>query len=175
MSHRPFWLKFLLLGFGGLSLLLGLALVYGTWSLQQQATHTQGTVLELVERKVSKSEGKIQYAIRYEFTTDAGERIEHTTEWSTPTAQYAVGEPIPVAYAPDDPANHVAGGLFAVWMFPIGTVLFGAVLLIVWGSWLRGNEAVDELITVGGFKHKKNWKAALKFDTNDDSSDKQAA
>ena len=154
-------------GSGWAALLLGLLTTWGTYTFLRDATHTEGTVVELIEVKPKSKGDGIQYRPRYEFTDTAG--VVHTleTDWQATHPGYATGDAIPVAYDPAAPAGAVAGGTIAQWVLPAGLLAMGAVILVAGSGWLDAGLNVE----VGGKWKRVKGKKSARHDESDDAAD----
>lgn len=117
------------LAFGLLSGGIGAGFALNTYSFYQTAVETEGTVIEMVERR--DSEGDVSYAPRVRFETNEREDITFTSSMSSNVFLHSVGDEVPVSYDPERPSrakiNTAANNLVAPLMFGIFGIIFGGI------------------------------------------------
>lgn len=120
----------------GAAMLAGAFLLYqNTRTFVEDATRTEGTVVELVE---SRSSDSTTYRPVVDFTTSTGETIRFTSSSGSNPPSYSVGEKVALFYLADAPQQAKIDGYFSLWGAPtivggLGSVFFliGAGVMLV--------------------------------------------
>lgn len=120
----------------GAAMLAGAFLLYqNTRTFVEDATRTEGTVVELVE---SHSSDSTTYRPVVDFTTSTGETIRFTSSSGSNPPSYSVGEKVALFYLADAPQQAKVDGYFSLWGAPtivggLGSVFFliGAGVMLV--------------------------------------------
>jgi hypothetical protein len=112
---------------GVLLLVLGIGLAVGSVLIERYERHlragaarTTGTVVNVLER------GSIAARV-IRFQTGTGEHVDFTASVKGKPGRYALGDTVPVFYAPDNPRF---AGLDDVWTRWLGTMLTGGLALV---------------------------------------------
>lgn len=123
----------------GLSLLLGLgAMLHSQWRFKQTALRTQGEISSVELQRYRNKEGEreiycatVAYRIaNLDYSVSAG-------GCSNPAA-YEIGDPVPVLYQPDNPADARVDSFLSLGLIPLLLALFGSfftligILVIAW-------------------------------------------
>jgi hypothetical protein len=116
------WIAWLILGIGGLITAGGLALGYGSLKLVLYGDSAPGVVTEI------RREGDM-YAPVFRFRLPGGESHE-VAALGSGAPEFAVGDPVTVLYAPDDPDDFAIDDFAQLWQSAIMVTGFGAFWLI---------------------------------------------
>lgn len=120
----------------GFAMLAGAFLLYhNTRTFLEDATRTEGSVVELIE---SRSSDSTTYRPVVDFTTSAGDTIRFASSSGSNPPSYSVGEKVAVFYLADAPQQAHVDGYFSLWgaatiVGGLGSVFFliGAGLMLV--------------------------------------------
>lgn len=116
------WIAWLILGIGGLIVAGGLALGYGSLKLVLYGDSAPGVVAEI------KREGDM-YAPVFRFRLPNGEPHE-VKALGSGAPEFAVGDPVTVLYAPDDPDDFAIDDFWQLWLSAIMVSGFGGFWLM---------------------------------------------
>lgn len=116
------WIAWLILGIGGLIIAGGLALGYGSLKLVLYGERAPGVVTEI------KREGDM-YAPVFRFRLPNGEPHE-VKALGSGAPEFAVGDPVTVLYAADDPGDFAIDDFGQLWLSAIVVTGFGCFWLM---------------------------------------------
>ena len=167
----------------GLGLLIGgVAVGIGTVQFMISAERVDGKVVDMTARTSSDSSGtrsstSTTWYPTVDFTVDGETHSFQGSVGSNPPA-YEIGDPVEVAYDPEDPANARLASFWTAYFLPlvlcgIGVVFtpIGAVLLVAahrtlaTRAWLRGNgrgNVGGDRARGSGFQRTAEWAAPIR-------------
>lgn len=116
--------SYVFLGIGCLMLAFAVLVLINTKRFIAGAASTQGTVVELIEKRDSDG-STYKPVVRYQ--APDGRVITYTASFSSNPPAYDVGEIVEVLYAPDDPQDVKIKGFMSLWFLP--TLLGGMGLI----------------------------------------------
>ena len=116
------WIAWLILGVGGLIVACGLALGWGSLKLVLYGESAPGVVTEI------RREGDM-YAPVFRFRLPNGEPRE-VKALGSGAPEFAVGDPVTVLYAPDDPDDFAIDDFWQLWLSAIMVSGFGGFWLM---------------------------------------------
>ena len=128
------WISWLLMGIGGLILLGGLALGYGSLRLVLYGERTTGEVVE------NRRDGDM-YAPVVRFILPNGE-TQQIVDLGSGAPDFAVGDRVSVLYMPQDPQSFRLGTFDRLWQSALIVAIFGlAWLAFGFAAWALSNAA----------------------------------
>lgn len=98
------------------------------------AISSTGEVVSLVPVNSTSSDNGVltTYAPSIVFTTKNGQKISFTSELSTSSSNFFVGQKIPILYLPNEPKSAKINNSFQIWMPPVIVGVFGVFMVLVW-------------------------------------------
>ncbi|MCB9798867.1 DUF3592 domain-containing protein [Candidatus Nomurabacteria bacterium] len=129
MTKSPSFGFGIMLLFGIVFAGVAIGIFVNSYLFLQTAEHTQGKVVEIVERR--DSDGDMMYSPKVAFETPTGESIAFVSAVSSNFPLYDVGEGVDVAYQPNNPHKAKLEGSVVNWIVPVIFGLFGSVFLVV--------------------------------------------
>ena len=113
-------------------LVIGFFTALYTCILLATGAKTNGTVVEILERKSEKSENSTPaYTPVVAFTNTSGARIQFQRYSSSNADLYKVGEQVPVIYNISRPEGARIDSFLGLWMLPLMTATAGTACLII--------------------------------------------
>jgi Protein of unknown function (DUF3592) len=122
-------------GVGSIIAITGIIMGLVTRSFVTKAIPTQGTVIELVERLSSDSDGdsSVVYYPLVIFTTRSGEATVFEGNAGSNPPAFTKGQQVKVLYSQNKPEEAMIYSWFDLWFFPVFVTSFGSVFLLIGG------------------------------------------
>jgi hypothetical protein len=122
-------------GMGTLFTVIGVVNGLNTRSFVATATPAQGTVIDLVRRSSTDSDGDVSYAYYpvVKFTPSSGQSTIFESNTGSNPPGFSKGQLVDILYNPQKPNSAMINSWFSLWGFPAIFTGIGSIFVVVGG------------------------------------------
>lgn len=129
MMKSLIFIKIAFILFGGLFTIFGILHYQKTDQFLANATHTNGTVIELTSYR--DDEGTIMYRPIVQFYDHAGNMVVFSSSNASHPPAYRIDETVKVAYNPDNSSDAKLVNFMALWFMPLMFTAMGSLFVLI--------------------------------------------